>query len=156
MREGKGYRLLIKLGVEKVSPKEYLAQIFEIEEEVQSKLRERDAIMNTIVKATDSTQEPIYSNQFSSSVENTVMKLFKYNDETNEYIDKLADFRIQIAEEIAQMETKEYRSILRERYICSKKWEEIAVETNYDLRWVYRLHGRALEEFAETFPDKFT
>src|SRR5699024_5491219 len=81
MRKLKGYRLLIKLGVEKVSPKEYLTQIFNLDKKIDDKIRERDAIMSTLLKGTDSTKEPIYSNLPSSPVENTVIKLMDHNDE---------------------------------------------------------------------------
>lgn len=34
--------------------------------------------------------------------------------------------------------------ILERRYLLYQKWEEIAAAMHRDLRWVYRLHGKAL------------
>jgi len=44
------------------------------------------------------------------------------------------------------VESPELQTLLELRYLCFKTWEQIAVELHFDLRWVYRLHGRALDE----------
>ena len=51
----------------------------------------------------------------------------------------------EIEKAIDKVDNERYREILRLRYISLKKWEEIAVTTGYDLRWVHRMHGRALQ-----------
>lgn len=38
--------------------------------------------------------------------------------------------------------------LIRKRYLECRTWEEVAGELNYDSRWVYRLHRRALEELT--------
>lgn len=38
-----------------------------------------------------------------------------------------------------------YRFIMREYYINNKKWEQIAVDRNYSIQHVWRLHGEALK-----------
>lgn len=114
--------------------------------------RERDEIMSTIIKAVDTTNEPAFNTGMTSDpTGNAVVKLMKHNDCTNNKIDELVDLKIQIAEEIAQLETLNHRMVLRERYIHCKKFEEIAVEMTYDYTWVIRLHGRALQEFEKAF-----
>jgi len=138
-----------------LTPKEYFTQLLDLDDEIDSKLRERDHIMSTLIRSTDTTQEPIYTNTPSSPVEDTVIKLLKYNDDTNKKVDKLVDLRIQIAEEISQLKTKNYRRVLRERYIQCNDWEKVADNMDYDLRWTHRLHQYALEEFEQTFPKKF-
>lgn len=37
--------------------------------------------------------------------------------------------------------------VLERRYLLYQKWEQIAEEMHRDIRWVYRLHGKALEKF---------
>lgn len=139
-----------------MTPKDYLMQIYNLDKRIDSKISERDAIMQTLLKATDTSQDRIYTNEVSSPVENAVIKLMEYDDETNDKVDELVNLKIKIAGEIDALDKDTHRIVLRERYIHCKKWEEIAVEQGYDLRWVYRLHGYALEEFEEKFPDKFT
>lgn len=42
-----------------------------------------------------------------------------------------------------------YQTLLELRYLCFKSWEQIAVDMGYDLRWLYRLHHRALNAVSE-------
>ena len=130
-------------------------KIYDLNKEIDSKLSERQEIMSTLVKATDTSRENIHTLDVGRPTEETVLRLMRYNDQTNSYIDELADLKVQIAEEIMQLENGNHRMVLRERYIKCKKWEEVAVEQGYDLRWIYRLHGNALKEFEEKFPSKF-
>ena len=92
-----------------MTPKEYLTQIFNLDKKIDDKIRERDAIMSTLLKGTDSTKEPIYSNLPSSPVENTVIKLMDHNDEVNHQIDDLVNLKIQIAGEINQLEKETHQ-----------------------------------------------
>ena len=134
-----------------MTAKKYLLQIYNLDKEIDSKQSERDEIMSTLLKAVDTTNEPIGSTgTVSDTTGNTVMKLMEYNNRTNREIDKLVDLKVKISGEIAELEERTHRMILRERYIHCKKWEKIAVEQHIDLRWLYRLHGKALKEFEET------
>lgn len=40
-----------------------------------------------------------------------------------------------------------YKDILRMKYIHNRTFEKIAVELNYDYRWIIRLYNRALEQY---------
>ena len=138
-----------------MTPKEYLMQIVNLERKIKSKTSERNEIMQTLIKSTDTSQEPVYSNQTSNPTEDVVMRLMEYNDQTNKYIDDLVDLKIQIADEVMELENDNHQMVLRERYIRQKKFEKIAVDMSYDYSWIIKLHGRALKEFGEKFPEKF-
>lgn len=47
------------------------------------------------------------------------------------------------------VEEPELRDILSRRYLRLDHWPDIAESLNKDERWIYRLHGRALEEIKE-------
>lgn len=40
------------------------------------------------------------------------------------------------------------RDILTRRYILCQRWERIAADSNRDLRWMLRLHHRAVEDLT--------
>lgn len=40
------------------------------------------------------------------------------------------------------------RDILTRRYILGQRWERIAADNNRDLRWMLRLHRRAVEDLT--------
>ena len=50
----------------------------------------------------------------------------------------------EIEEAINQVEDSTLRNILEMKYVNGKRWEVIAVECNYYIRHVYRLHEEAL------------
>lgn len=138
-----------------MTPKEYFDQVFELDRLVESKRSERQAIRNTILGATNWDEAPTFSNQFHSTTESAALKLAEHNDRVNEQIDELVDLKIKIAGEVDSLEVHNHKMVLRERYLWGKRWEEIAVEQSYDLSWITRLHGRALNEFQKKFPEKF-
>ena len=42
--------------------------------------------------------------------------------------------------------------ILRYRYVCDFRWEQIAARTHYSEQWLYELHNRALCMFYDFMP----
>ncbi len=41
------------------------------------------------------------------------------------------------------------KMFLELRYVALMKWEDISVAAGYDLRWVYRIHKKAIKEFEK-------
>lgn len=66
-------------------------------------------------------------------------------------ISALVDLKAKISGQIQQLQDTRYEELLHSRYVMCLRWEEIAVQMHIDLRWVYRLHGQALEAFAKQF-----
>ena len=56
--------------------------------------------------------------------------------------------RSEIAAVIQQEADPLRRDILTRRYILGQRWERIAADSNRDLRWMLRLHRRAVEELT--------
>ena len=50
-----------------------------------------------------------------------------------------------ISHKINQLESEDERDVLFYRYIKGMEWWEIARTMDYSERWIYELHGRALE-----------
>ena len=55
--------------------------------------------------------------------------------------------RKEIRCQIQSMDDETEKEILERRYLLGETWERIAVDMNYNYRWVLRLHGRALKNF---------
>ena len=53
----------------------------------------------------------------------------------------------EIHDRIHKMQDGAEKEVLIRRYLMGRTWEQIAVEMNYNYRWVLRLHGRALKNF---------
>lgn len=55
------------------------------------------------------------------------------------------DLKAEIKKVIDGVENIECRLILELRYLCFRSWEEIAVEMDYSIDYVFKIHRRALE-----------
>jgi RNA polymerase sigma factor (sigma-70 family) len=53
---------------------------------------------------------------------------------------------LEIENAIRALTDERYRTVLSMRYLDGRSWGYIAEHMGYDLRWVYRLHGRALKK----------
>lgn len=83
-----------------------------------------------------------------------VGKIIDLQNEINRDIDRLVDLKREIVTVIKAIENPEYQTLLEKRYLCFLTWEKIAVDMGYDLRWLYRIHKRALDEIR--VPDSAT
>ena len=81
----------------------------------------------------------------------TINKIIDLQCEINKDINKLVDLKEEISQVIAGVEQTDLRMILEKRYLCFHSWEKIASEMFYDLRWLHRLHGRALESAGKVY-----
>ena len=79
------------------------------------------------------------------SMEDTICKMVDMENEINADIDMLVDLKTEIMKCIKQIGNPEYQTLLELRYLCFKRWEDVAAELGYDLRYVYKLHDQALE-----------
>lgn len=58
-------------------------------------------------------------------------------------VDRLAELEREIEQTISRA-AEPYRTLLYERYINGKTWEQVAVRMNYSFRHTTKLHGTAL------------
>lgn len=105
--------------------------------------------------------EELRSNKMFPSVNNDGMPRASGINDLSGYAGKLDELvrQLEAERELAIQRRKEIRcqiqsmadetekEILERRYLLGETWERIAVDMNYNYRWVLRLHGRALKNF---------
>lgn len=79
-----------------------------------------------------------------SCVEEAVCKLMELEVDLDAEIDRMVDETKRAEQLIAQLSDPRYRDVLRHRYLDGWTWERIADELNYEISWVFRMHGSAL------------
>ncbi len=82
--------------------------------------------------------------------ENTLCEIITLRKRMADEIDRLITAYEHIKTAIAEVENKEYRILLELRYLTYKTWEEIALDMNYSLRHIMRMHEKALCALCET------
>ena len=129
-----------------MSTKDYLSQAYRIDQRINSKLAQVMCLRDLLGKATGTLSgAPKAATPNPHSMEDTIAKMVDLENEINEDIDALVDLKAEIMRRIKRVENTEYQTILELRYLCFKRWEEIAVDMGYSLRRLYELHDCALE-----------
>lgn len=132
-----------------MTTKEYLSKAYRIDQRINSKLEQIKNLRELATKATSTLNTTgASSNKNVHSMEDIIVKMLDLENEINNDIDTLVDLKAEIISKIKQVEDPEFRMLLELRYLCFKKWEQIAVEMGYDLRWIHRLHNKALEKIS--------
>lgn len=138
-----------------MTAKDYLSQAKYLDTRINSKIRQVADLNDLATKATTTlTGMPHNPNHGRSTMADCVAKIVDLQAEINADIDALVDLKRDILETIKGLENQEYQTILERRYLCFETWERIAAEMEYDLRWLFRLHGKALEKVQEALEKK--
>ena len=128
-----------------MSTKDYLSQAYRIDQRINSKLAQVMSLRDLLGKATGTLSgAPKAATPNPHTMEDTIAKMVDLENEINEDIDALVDLKAEIMRRIKCVENTEYQTILELRYLCFKRWEEIAVEMNFSLQHLYRLHEKAV------------
>lgn len=131
--------------------KEYLSQAFRIDQRIQSKMEQVASLNDLATRATVTYSDmPGSGTRNIHRMEDAILSIIELEAEINNDICKLVDTKKDIVHKIKSVENTEYQTLLELRYLCFKPWEKIAVDMGYDLRWLYRLHHRALNAVIET------
>ena len=132
-----------------MNAKEYLKQAFYLDKRINSKLEQVESLNALATKATSTLSDmPKSSNRGTSKLEDTIVKIVDLQEEINRDIDKLVDLKKEIVRTIKKIEDKELQVVLEKRYLCFESWERIAVEMNYSIQHIFRLHSKALKNIV--------
>ena len=84
-------------------------------------------------------------------MENIVVKILALEEEVQKDIDALVSLKADIMHLIKRMDNQEQRTVLEQRYLCMKKWEQISTDMSYSMQHTFRLHEKALKEIARLY-----
>jgi len=138
-----------------MTAKEYLSQIKEIDQQIGRMQRRRDALRASLYSL-GSPAGSMNADKVQTTVSgDKMLRLIAQADEMELDIVRetlrLRQEQARIAEQIEGLSDQRYRTILHDRYVLCYKWEQIARGMRMDERWVYRLHGQALQAFADRY-----
>jgi DNA-directed RNA polymerase specialized sigma subunit len=130
-----------------MNAKEYLGQAYRIDQRINSKLEQISSYRDLTNKVTSIISDmPHSSTRDISSMENVICKIIDLENEVNDDIDYLVELKRSMVSMIKQIKNPEYQTLLELRYLCYHSWEKIAVEMDYSLQHVFRLHNNALKD----------
>ena len=138
-----------------MAAKEYLQQIYHIDQKIKRLQKQRDNIRADLYSIGSPSGRMDLDKVQSSLSGDKELKLIAKVDELERGIiyelDALIDAKTRITRQIEALEDERYKTLLFERYVLLNRWEQIAVNMNYRIKWIYDLHGAALTAFANTW-----
>ena len=130
-----------------MTAREFLNQAYKLDQRINSKLEQVSVLNDLALKVTGAiTGMPHSPNHGSSRVADAVDKIVDLQAEINRDIDRLVDLKWEIVRVICSVDNPEYQTLLEKRYLCFMSWEQIAVEMNYGIDNIFRLHRKALAQ----------
>ena len=126
-----------------MTAKEFLEQARYLDRRIDSKLSQLESLRSLAMKV-NSVFSDIPKNPDPHKLEKTIVKIVDLESEISSDIATLVDLKREIMVAINSVRDDKCRILLEMRYLSFKSWESIAVELSLDLRWVYRLHSKAL------------
>ena len=132
-----------------MTAKQYLNQIRNLDLRIQSSAEEVMQLRALTENITASFSERVQSSSAGDGFAEIVAKIADLEIEINAMTDELILKKQRVNYEMHNMKNNLYAALLIERYCNGKTWDQIANNLNYDIRYIQKLHGRALQEFAE-------
>ena len=128
-----------------MTKKEYLGQAYRIDQRINSKIEQIASLRILAAKATSTlNSEPVSGTRNVHRMEDVICRIADLEMEINQDIDALVDFKQEMMSVIKAVSNPEYQTLLELRYLCFKTWEQIAVDMNYCIDNVYRIHRKAI------------
>ena len=125
-----------------MTAKEYLMQARRIDIQINFDLRELDHWRDLSGRITGCSFEPHYNpnRNIEAPFVRCLDKVVELEHKITQEVNRLVDLKSRMID---------YQSVLELRYISYYTWEQIAAEMHYSLRWIYQLHGKALQAFEK-------
>ncbi len=125
----------------------YLEQAYRIDQRINCKMEQVSSLHSLATKATSTiTDMPGSPTRNIHKMEDIITKIVDLENEINDDIDKLVDLKAEITTVIKEEDEPEMQSLLEQRYLNFRTWEQIAVDMGYNVRHLYRMHDKALKK----------
>lgn len=128
-----------------MNEKEYLNQAYKLEQRISSKLDLIQSLNDTAMSVTSVLGDsPVGGTRNVHRTQDILDKVVDLENEIQDEICRLIDTKKGIMHTIRAVENVDCQLLLEMRYLCYHTWEQIAVDLDYCMDNVYKLHRRAL------------
>ncbi|MHB1154882.1 MAG: DUF1492 domain-containing protein [Eubacteriales bacterium] len=126
--------------------RDYFAQAYRLDQRIRSKLDQVQSLSALATKATSTlTSMPRIPNCNTSAMEEAIVKFVDLQAEINLDMERLVNLKREIVALVKSVDNTEFQTLLEKRYLCYMSWEQIAVDMNYSIHHLYKIHIRALD-----------
>ena len=129
-----------------MNAKEFLMRGFNLERHVRNLTNEIEHYRNLVNDCSVTYSDVPKSTTENYKLEYCTQKIIELQKELGTAMADLVDVKCAITRAIHKIGNYDYEDLLVKRYVFGEPWEKIATDLGYDLRYVHKLHGRALAE----------
>ena len=130
--------------------KDYFAQIRKTDRLIQRLIDTVNTLRSGLTSQSyELKPDKVQTSGAKDTLGETIVKIMSLEDDINARIDELVDMKQEAFTMINRIPDLDQQNILIGRYIQLKKWEDIALELNFSIQWVYELHGKGLLAFSQ-------
>lgn len=137
-----------------MTAKEYLEQAYRLDQRINSKLEQKEALRCLATKSTASLHKNPVSSSNDNYMEDTIIKIVDMEKEIDREIDRLVELKREITGVIDRVDNLNLQVLLELRYLCYKRWPEIAEQMYYTESNVYKMHEKALRKVEEILAEQ--
>lgn len=131
----------------------YLSEVRDAKRHIDAMSAEVDELREMAggLKGIDYSRDIVSASPSADAVPDAVARIIEVVEQRAGYIREYALMVEQCARALDGLGGVE-ADILRYRYVCDWRWEQIAARTHYSEQWLYELHNRALCSFYDYMP----
>lgn len=139
-----------------MTAKEYLLQIHDLDTEIRQDIQELERLETEAenVKAIRYDQDRVDASPEGDALMNAVIKIIEYKERIGEKKLILIAKRLEIINQIQELENKAYSDLLFRRYVNQESLQSIAHNYGRKKKTIDNMHGRALAAFSDQFFEK--
>lgn len=128
--------------------KAWLLQYRSLDRQIDRLEKEKNEWIERATKMSAPSDGMPHGSGVSDTVGFAVSKATDLAAEIDREIDKLADLRREIEAAIRTVDDRVLYELLEYRYLDCMRWEEVAEAMSRDIRWIFRLHRKALSKLT--------
>ena len=129
-----------------MNAKEFLMRGFNLERHVRNLTNEIEHYRNLVNDCSVTYSDVPKSTTENYKLEYCTQKIIELQKELSDAMADLVDVKCAITRAIHKIGNYDYEDLLVKRYVFCETWEKIAEDMNYELRYIHKLHGKALRE----------
>ena len=126
--------------------KQYLREIFRIDNSIEALKLEREVVLSSTFKTTKLTDMKVESSP-KTNIEDVFADFAEYADHISKQIEQLVQFKMRVSRQIDNLDNPDEQSVLRYRYTIGLDWETIFQLMKYSKAQTHKIHSNALESF---------
>lgn len=130
--------------------KKKLRSAFAIQKQIEAEYVELQNLRDNASRITPAYSLAPGGSGTGQRIENAMAKIVDAENLIQSEMEILMVALVEIRQLISSVDDPVLRLILHKRYLCYQKWEQIAADLNYDVRWIHILHSRSLNKIMET------